>query len=163
MEQLEELFTEVQVKRILRDQKTFADSKPLAPPQIILEEYRLRKKNKNFELKKFVESYFEMPEEIASGFVSNTAQPVEEHINILWDVLTRQSQVMNGTTLIPLPKKFVVPGGRFREIYYWDSYFTILGLQAAQRLDLIESMVENFSVLITRFWIYSKRQPQLFF
>ena len=31
-------------------------------------------------------------------------------------------------SLLPLPKPYVVPGGRFREIYYWDSYFTMLGL-----------------------------------
>ena len=31
-------------------------------------------------------------------------------------------------SLLPLPKPYVVPGGRFREVYYWDSYFTMLGL-----------------------------------
>ena len=31
-------------------------------------------------------------------------------------------------SLIYLEKPFVVPGGRFRECYYWDSYWTILGL-----------------------------------
>ena len=31
-------------------------------------------------------------------------------------------------TLLLLPKPFVVPGERFRELYYWDSYFIVLGL-----------------------------------
>ena len=31
-------------------------------------------------------------------------------------------------SLIYLDNPFVVPGGRFRECYYWDSYWTILGL-----------------------------------
>ncbi|MEL4411540.1 trehalase family glycosidase, partial [Shewanella algae] len=42
-------------------------------------------------------------------------------------------------------------GGRFREIYYWDSYFTMLGLLESGRIDLIEQMVKNFASLIDRF------------
>ena len=34
-------------------------------------------------------------------------------------------------SLIYLDNPFVVPGGRFRECYYWDSYWTILGLLAS--------------------------------
>jgi alpha,alpha-trehalase len=41
-----------------------------------------------------------------------------------------------------------VPGGRFREIYYWDSYFTMLGLQVSGRADVIQHMVDNFAHLI---------------
>ncbi|MEJ7664338.1 MAG: trehalase family glycosidase [Hymenobacter sp.] len=37
------------------------------------------------------------------------------------------------SSLLPLPRPYVVPGGRFREMYYWDSYFTMLGLRAAGR------------------------------
>jgi alpha,alpha-trehalase len=39
---------------------------------------------------------------------------------------------------------FVVPGGRFNEMYGWDSYFEALGLLADGRLDLARSMVDNF-------------------
>jgi neutral trehalase len=41
-----------------------------------------------------------------------------------------------------------VPGGRFREIYYWDSYFTMQGLAVSNRYDLIEDMLDNFKYLI---------------
>ena len=34
---------------------------------------------------------------------------------------------------LPLPHRYVVPGGRFTEMYYWDSYFTMLGLKASGR------------------------------
>jgi alpha,alpha-trehalase len=47
-----------------------------------------------------------------------------------------------------LPFPYIVPGGRFREIYYWDSYFTLLGLQVSWRVDLIENMLDNFAYLI---------------
>jgi alpha,alpha-trehalase len=44
-----------------------------------------------------------------------------------------------------------VPGGRFRELYYWDSYFTMLGLVADGRQDLVESMVDGFTDLVERY------------
>ncbi|GGH01843.1 trehalase family glycosidase [Silvibacterium dinghuense] len=46
--------------------------------------------------------------------------------------------------LLYLPNKYVVPGGRFNEMYGWDSYFIILGLLEDHRLDLARGMVENF-------------------
>jgi len=46
--------------------------------------------------------------------------------------------------LLYLPKKYVVPGGRFNEMYGWDSYFIIRGLLRDHRLDLARDIVENF-------------------
>ncbi len=46
--------------------------------------------------------------------------------------------------LLYLPNKYVVPGGRFNEMYGWDSYFIILGLIEDGHLDLAKGMVENF-------------------
>jgi alpha,alpha-trehalase len=46
--------------------------------------------------------------------------------------------------LLYLPSKYVVPGGRFNEMYGWDSYFIIRGLVRDKRLDLAQGMVENF-------------------
>ena len=46
--------------------------------------------------------------------------------------------------LLYLPNKYVVPGGRFNEMYGWDSYFTIRGLLLDGRIDLARGMVENF-------------------
>jgi len=46
--------------------------------------------------------------------------------------------------LLYLPNNYVVPGGRFNEMYGWDSYFIILGLVDDGRLDLAKGMVENF-------------------
>ena len=44
----------------------------------------------------------------------------------------------------------MVPGGRFREVYYWDSYFTTIGLAASGRLALMTSMLDNFAFLVDR-------------
>ena len=46
--------------------------------------------------------------------------------------------------LLYLPNPYVVPGGRFNEMYGWDSYFILLGELADNRLDLAHGTVENF-------------------
>ena len=46
--------------------------------------------------------------------------------------------------LLYLANKYVVPGGRFNEMYGWDSYFIIRGLVEDKRIDLAQGMVENF-------------------
>ena len=46
--------------------------------------------------------------------------------------------------LLYLPSKYVVPGGRFNEMYGWDSYFIIRGLVRDNRIELARGMVENF-------------------
>lgn len=46
--------------------------------------------------------------------------------------------------LLYLPNRYVVPGGRFNEMYGWDSYFILLGLENDGRRDLARGMVENF-------------------
>jgi alpha,alpha-trehalase len=46
--------------------------------------------------------------------------------------------------LLYLKNKYVVPGGRFNEMYGWDSYFIVLGLLQDGRLELARGMVENF-------------------
>ena len=65
----------------------------------------------------------------------------------------------------------MIPGGRFREIYYWDSYFTMHGLEASGRVDLIRAMVHNFAHLIdtyghipngNRTYYLSRSQPPFF-
>ncbi|HWY22860.1 MAG TPA: trehalase family glycosidase [Candidatus Acidoferrum sp.] len=46
--------------------------------------------------------------------------------------------------LLYLQNKYVVPGGRFNEMYGWDSYFIVRGLLRAGRVELARGMVDNF-------------------
>ncbi|KAJ9643600.1 alpha,alpha-trehalase nth1 [Coniosporium apollinis] len=46
---------------------------------------------------------------------------------------------------------FVVPGGRFNELYGWDSYMASLGLLIHDRVDLVKSMVINFAFCIKHY------------
>jgi len=73
-------------------------------------------------------------------------------------------------SLIALPKAFIVPGGRFRELYYWDSFFTIRGLLASRMFATTRNMIENMAYLVetygfipngNRIYYLNRSQPPL--
>jgi alpha,alpha-trehalase len=51
---------------------------------------------------------------------------------------------LNPQGLLYLQHKYVVPGGRFNEMYGWDSYFIVRGLVEDGRIEMAKNMVENF-------------------
>lgn len=143
------LFEAVQAGHVFEDSKTFTDCLPKRDPDAILKDYQEQKGREGFNLKAFVMENFTTPEQPASDYESNIRAGVEPHIRSLWNVLTRRpDKYYQYGSLLALPQPYVVPGGRFREVYYWDSYFTMLGLEESGRTDLIESMVNNFAYLI---------------
>ncbi|MGZ8550071.1 MAG: alpha,alpha-trehalase TreF [Chitinophagaceae bacterium] len=144
---LPDLFRDVQMQKILPDGKTFVDCLPKITPEEINKNYILQKDQPGFSLEQFVLANFELPVSHSSNYHSDINKTVAENVNRLWDVLTRQPDKTGGS-LIPLPHSYIVPGGRFGEIYYWDSYFTMLGLEVSGKYDMLESMVNNFSYLI---------------
>ncbi|MCU6669846.1 alpha,alpha-trehalase [Enterobacteriaceae bacterium H4N4] len=139
------LFNDVQRAKLFPDQKTFADAVPKNDPQTILADYQMQRKQTGFDLKHFVDTNFTLPGE-GDKYVPPAGQSLRAHIDGLWPVLTRTtSSAGKWDSLLPLPKPYVVPGGRFREIYYWDSYFTMLGLAESGHWDKISDMVDNFA------------------
>jgi alpha,alpha-trehalase len=72
------------------------------------------------------------------------------HIQVksLPEKITRPGQVDPGKLdpqgLLYLEHKYVVPGGRFNEMYGWDTYFIVRGLVRAGRIELAKGMIENF-------------------
>lgn len=147
------LFVRVEMSHLFKDSKTFVDCIALNPPGVIMKRYKAEHNKPDFNLRKFVFENFRLPPSYSSGFHSDTTATVVEHINRLWPVLTRQpdTTVSGYSSLIPLPHPYVVPGGRFREIYYWDSYFTLLGLRQSGKLTLMKDMIDNFAYLIRRY------------
>ena len=173
-----ELFTRVEEEPLFPDSKTFCDATPKAAPEEILSRYRAAPPRTRADLEAFVRANFTLPAnpEVAARAAQSPAQAkvsLSEHIDALWDTLTRTpAEVPRYSTLLPLPRPFVVPGGRFREIYYWDSYFTMLGLMQSGRRDLAEDMVSDFAHLIeayghipngNRTYYLSRSQPPFFF
>ena len=71
------------------------------------------------------------------------------HLNRLWFLLGRQIhpdvyEHPERHTLLPLRHdKMVVPGGRFREFYYWDSYWIVRGLLLCNMTSTARMVVEN--------------------
>jgi len=145
--ELGKLFEDVQLSNILGDGKTFPDCLPKRNLSEIQHDYLSAAKTENFDLKKFVLANFELPKAYSAGYTSDAKKTAQQHMAALWPVLTREPAKEN-SSLIPLPHPYVVPGGRFREIYYWDSYFTMLGLRVSGRWDMITHMINNFSHLI---------------
>jgi alpha,alpha-trehalase len=168
--ELSPLFEQVQLQNILGDGKTFPDCMPKRSLEEINTDYLKQKSFSDFDLKRFIETNFSLPKAYSSDYKSDPNKSPKQHIKALWDVLTRKPDEETGS-LIPLPHPYIVPGGRFREIYYWDSYFTMLGLQVSGRIDLIEHMVNNFSNLIetigyipngNRTYFVGRSQPPFF-
>lgn len=141
------LFKDVQQQHIFTDQKTFADAIPLFDTDFIEARYSAEKNTDGFNLKTFVLRHFTIPQYQPGLSETGIRKPIKEYIISLWNSLTRVNKTARGS-LLALPHPYVAPGGRFDELYYWDSYFTMLGLSASNRLDLVESMIENFTFLI---------------
>ncbi|WP_345949423.1 alpha,alpha-trehalase TreF [Mucilaginibacter sp. PAMB04274] len=144
------LFEAVQMQQIFPDGKTFVDVSARQPPAVILKAYQVEKSKLGFNLKAFVKEYFSAPTENSTQYQSDIKGGIRKHIDTLWTVLQHVADTVKGTTLLPLPHAYIVPGGRFREVYYWDSYFTMLGLEEARQFVLIESVVKNFAYLIDK-------------
>jgi len=164
------LFHQVQVSGVLGDSKTFVDAVPRVDPGIIRAAYDSLQPVDSA-LKSFVNTYFILPRPLPAAYESGQ-KDLLRHLDDLWEVLRRKSDTLSeGSSLLPLPFDYIVPGGRFREIYYWDSYFTMLGLVARRRTDLAASMVRNFDYLIhtyghipngNRSYYLSRSQPPFF-
>src|ERR1700745_901825 len=146
-----ELFVAVQTAALYPDGKTFADAVPREAPEVILAEYRSKRPDSPATLQRFVEAHFALPEEPPPVASASKQGTLSAHIDSLWRELSRTTpSAARGSSLLPLPKPYVVPGGRFREIYYWDSYFTMPGRVESGRSDLVSDMVEDFAHLIDR-------------
>lgn len=144
------LFHDVQMARLFPDSKTLVDSRPLEAPSALKARYLAEKEQAGFDLKAFVAKWFAPPVPAATVPGSAATTGMEQHIRDLWPLLTRAADSADArSSLIPLPKSYVVPGGRFREVYYWDSYFSMLGLIDSKRTDLVANMLDNFSHLIS--------------
>jgi alpha,alpha-trehalase len=166
-----DLFTDVQSSNIFPDSKTFVDCTPKRKVAAIVTDYNNTKLKEGFSLQKFVNDNFDLQKQ---PNVTNIVKgkSIEAHIKDLWTVLKRaQDKKVEGSSLLALPKPYIVPGGRFTEVYYWDSYFTMLGLKESGEITTIENMVDNFAFLINtyghipngnRSYYLSRSQPPFF-
>jgi len=168
-----DLFVAVQSAPIFTDGKAFADAIPQAAPEEILAQYHSLHPKSPDALRHFVETHFVLAAPADSAQSPPAHVSIVAHIDMLWDQLTRRTaEAPRYASLLPLPEPYVVPGGRFREIYYWDSYFTMLGREESGRHDLVTDMVTDFANFVdtyghipngARSYYLSRSQPPFFF
>lgn len=166
------LFVDVQLSGIFKDSKTFVDAVPLREPSEISDDYNNLKSKADFDLLQFISANFKIPSEKPAEDSIKSSNNMREHIRNLWSRLVRHpDEAVEYSTLVPLKNPYIVPGGRFREVYYWDSYFTILGLLADNRSEEVEDMIRNFASLLeeygmvpngNRIYYLTRSQPPFF-
>ncbi|WP_206675455.1 alpha,alpha-trehalase TreF [Solimonas terrae] len=170
----QELFVRVESQSLFSDDKTFADAEPRQNPAAILAAYRAHVPRDRAELAAFVAAHFDLPHDGAVQPAEPSAScALKEHIARLWTALQRPPTVpAPGSSALAFAFPHVIPGGRFRELYYWDSYFTALGLVRDGHTDIVQDMVAGFAALIARYghipngtrtYYLSRSQPPVFF
>jgi alpha,alpha-trehalase len=167
-----ELFEAVQLSGIFKDSKTFPDMVASRSLEQIVLAYENLKSSPEFDLRGFVNENFKSTIPDKETFVTSNTDNPSKHIDQLWEHLTKKTPAHNDdSTYIGLPNPFVVPGGRFQETYYWDSYFTMLGLLISKKEKLVLEMIENFGYLIDKYgfipngnrtYFLSRSQPPFF-
>lgn len=162
----------VQSRRLLGDGKEFVDAVPLRPAKEIMTDFPTIPAS-DAALRGFLERNFALPAETQPAIPREANASLRQHIRSLWSKLERPPVVPAGQgSALAIEHPHVVPGGRFREMYYWDSFFTMLGLLRDDRRDLATGMVDAMTDLIERFgyvpngtrtYYLGRSQPPLYY
>ncbi|XP_078323800.1 trehalase-like [Crassostrea virginica] len=187
-----QLLDTIQKMRLFSDSKTFVDMSLKNSPDVVLSAFNaLQKPVSKLQARAFLDAHFSGPGEEFEHWapedlprlpsfltrISDTAlRDFGWDLCRIWKDLGRKikSDVKSNQdrySLVYLPHPFIVPGGRFRETYYWDTYWVIKGLLLCEMTETVKGMLENFVLLIQRFGLipnggriyYIRRsQPPLF-
>ncbi|CAO3591104.1 unnamed protein product [Absidia cylindrospora] len=157
------LLKTVQLAKLFPDSKTFVDMPTKKPVDQVLEAFNSLGKNPDkTSIQSFVNNNF-AKEGTEMEPYNITTSPLQwlkkikdlkyrgwiDNLHHAWSQLTfkfNTSSLCEGcvSSTLPVKRPFVVPGGRFREFYYWDSYFVIEGLLQSGLDSLARDMIENF-------------------
>lgn len=171
---LKGLFVDLQTSGLWKDQKAIADAILLAPAGEILAAYEAAKAETGGkpDLQAFFARWFRPVAVGEAAYRTNPAHSPREHLAAIWPHLIRPADdPEERSTRFPLPNPYVVVGGRFQEAYYWDSYFSQLGLLKSGQHDLVRAMLDNFAHAIAtvghipngfRSYFLTRSQPPFF-
>ncbi|XP_032681219.1 trehalase isoform X4 [Odontomachus brunneus] len=160
---------------VYKDSKYFVDMKMRRPPNETLASFRafmssVNNTPKKHQVEKFLNDTFEPA---GSEFeewdpIDWTASPaflrkIEDHdlrkfgsdLNNIWKMLGRKMKEEVQLheelySIIYVPNPVIVPGGRFREFYYWDSYWIIKGLLLSEMHTTVKGMLNNFVSVVDK-------------
>ncbi|KAI8343199.1 trehalase [Chlamydoabsidia padenii] len=157
------LLKTVQLARLFDDSKTFVDMPTKKPVSQVLEAFKaLGKHPEKEKVRQFVTKHFAPAGSEMKSYNITTAPMTwlnkvsdpkyrgwADMLHHSWSKLAFQfdtSLLCEGcvSSTLPVKRPFVVPGGRFREFYYWDSFFVIEGLLQSGLNSLALDMIENF-------------------
>lgn len=169
------LLDTVQKAHIFEDSKHFVDMKLKHPPAVVLDKFKefmtdypnpTPAKIKGFvfdnfdppgsELMDVIPDDFSETPDFLNQFKDADVKEWASELHQLWKKLTKKvvddvRDNPNLYSILYVPHPTVVPGGRFREFYYWDSYWTIRGLLVSGMQDTVRGMLINFLTLVERF------------
>lgn len=185
----------IQMASLYHDSKTFVDMKMKFTQNETLRLFedmmtRTHDNPSRLDLERFVNETFDPPGsefetwdpsdwKQSPAFLKNISDPTFQEwgseLNHLWKSLGRKMKdevKINEEhySILYVPHPVIVPGGRFREFYYWDSYWVIRGLLLSEMYDTVRGMLSNFVSIIERIGLipnggrvyYSRRsQPPL--
>uniref|UniRef100_A0A8R1TJI9 Trehalase n=1 Tax=Onchocerca volvulus TaxID=6282 RepID=A0A8R1TJI9_ONCVO len=168
------LLAAVNIHQLYPDSKIFVDMPMKFDPELVQAEfdrrfggYELQNINRSA-LQSFVDEYFEqtgneLEDCELEGWIEHPPRlmmiqdPLLQDwalkLNQIWKVLCRKMKPENPkrTSLIHVPEEFIVPGGRFREFYYWDAYWIVKGLAVCGLHNAIKKMITNFVSVVDRY------------
>ncbi|KAF2274729.1 trehalase precursor [Westerdykella ornata] len=171
------LLKEIELARPFVDSKTFVDLPTIRPLNEVLEAFSKLERpiQNNTALNDFLKTYFgeagselaeidpnqlETQPEFLDNVNSSTVKDFVRQVIDIWPDLTRKyagSPNPNCTecvdSFLPIARPFVVAGGRFREPYYWDSFWVIEGLLRTKGsfTEIAYNMIENFLDFVDRY------------
>lgn len=164
-----EILSTIQGLDIFEDPKTFVDMPTKKPLKIVLQNFKKIKNKNKKEMIQFLEENFHSAGSDVHMFVpkdfkqfpfslnSIKNEKVKKwalEINKRWLYLFRKYKKVekgHATSFLETERPFIVPGGRFREFFYWDTYWIIKGLLVSGMTSSVEGMLENFFSFVKRF------------
>ncbi|KAK6619676.1 hypothetical protein RUM43_012433 [Polyplax serrata] len=165
----------IQMAQLYNDSKTFVDKKLKYKPAVTLEKFNalMQETDDNptkKQLQDFVNDYFEDGNELEAWvppdwtpnpqFLQNIVDPNyrkwASDLNYLWTNLTRKMilDVKNNPdqySIVYVPNGLVVPGGRFTEFYYWDTYWIVQGLLLSEMYETVRGILLNFLSMVSQY------------
>ncbi|XP_053546029.1 trehalase [Bombina bombina] len=171
-----DLLHQVQLAKLFNDDKHFVDMDLRNSSEVVLREFTTLNTSEGGrvpkeKLKQFVETYFNPPgtefepwnppdwhenPSILKNISDSNLRNFAVELHALWKSLGRK--IKDEVRIHPdlhsqifVPNAVIVPGGRFREFYYWDSYWVINGLLLSEMKDTARGMIENFLYMVERF------------
>ncbi|XP_076675523.1 trehalase isoform X2 [Andrena cerasifolii] len=170
-----DLLHTIQMASIYKDSKTFVDMKMKHPPNetlLLFREFmeRVDQMPTRHQIEQFVNDTFD-PEgsefeewdpadwtthpKFLNKVLDEELRKFASNLNHIWKLLGRKMKDdvrinEDHYSIIYVPYPVIVPGGRFREFYYWDSYWIIKGLLLSEMYATVKGMLSNFVSLVDK-------------